>query len=77
MSIATLIACIHIGGKGEWDFLLADNLRQNRNDASTLIGSHMFDELKNSANLESILRSYDLKSDFGSIKARESLMLNE
>ena len=37
----------------------------------------MFDELKNSANLESILRSYDLKSDFGSIKARESLMLNE
>jgi hypothetical protein len=43
-----LIACIHIGQKGEWDCLLCNYLRPSKvKDTSTDAGSHMLSDLKN------------------------------
>jgi hypothetical protein len=55
--ISSLIACIHIGAKGEWDCLLAVWLKSSKEDLSTDAGSHMLDELKSELKLESLLGS--------------------
>jgi len=45
--IICMIACIHIGSKGEWDCLLCNYLRPpNKEDTSTECGSNMLADLK-------------------------------
>ena len=58
-----LIACIHIGGKGEWEALLTKFLRPPNNDVSTDAGSHMLSNLKEELYLESILGTHAFGED--------------
>lgn len=56
--ILFLIACIHIGHKGEWDCLLSNYLRPSKEkDTSTDAGSHMLSVLKQDLQFDSLMGS--------------------